>query len=155
MKKIFIALFFTLSLLVTAAVVTAFFQPGYYRIQRSVQIKAPVAKIFMYVQNLENRKDWFPWELTDEEIRIKETQTNQRVSIEMISHHTKNRVLSDVLFVEIPSGSIVTWGMDGRNENLTEKFFFKMKSFKLKLEQDFDQGLTQLKKATEEKLENK
>lgn len=142
-----ILLFFALS----AALALALSQPGYYRIQRSIQIKEPLPKIYAYVLNLENRTQWLPWELKDNEIRIKEAISNQRISFEMTSHHSNKQSTSDILFVEVPAGTIVTWGMDGRNESLQEKFFYKWKSFKRKLEQDFDQGLSQLKKAIETK----
>lgn len=127
MKKIFIALTVLLFIALSATLATALNQPGYYRIQRSIQIKAPLPKIYSYVLNLENRTQWLPWELNDKEVRVKEAITNQRISLEMISHHTKKQSLSDLLFVDVPAGTIVTWGWMDIMKPFKKNFFINGK----------------------------
>ncbi len=151
MKKLFIVLLVFFTLVGCLFFLIATFQPSYYRIQRSAQISAPVDVIYNQIANLEDWPSWSPWDPATTEVKLIDTTPHERVRLQFVFTRLKKTVQSDFLFVPLDKSVIVTWGMDGKNESLVEKFFYRIKSHKINLENEFDLGLNNIKKAAEQK----
>jgi hypothetical protein len=147
-------------------------RPDTYSVERSMTISAPVEVAFDYVNDLEKRHEWYPWDRMDPDLKITygaakagkgasnhwvgndkvgegkqeivESIANQKVvdKLEFIKPMTG---ASDVTFTFAPdgAGTKVTWRMDGHND-FVGKIFSVFMNFDKMIGPDFESGLRNL-----------
>ena len=176
-NKLLIALGVVVALVLVFVAVVAM-QPATYHIERTAELKAEPALIFAFVNNLERRRQWSPWESRDPDMTVSynggqegvgaeyEWQGNDQVGhgkMKIVESEPPNRVAMSLMFIEPwqseartsieiqPKGEVseVTWSMDGDND-----FMGKMMGMMMDLDAlvgtDYEQGLGNLKKLVEE-----
>lgn len=62
--------FIGLALLIVGLVVVSFLLPGRAEVSRSIMIDAPAAKIFPYVNSMQETEKWSPWLARDPETKL-------------------------------------------------------------------------------------
>lgn len=171
-------------LIVLAVVVIAFLafvatRPATYHIERSVNIAAPPAVVFPYVNSLKNFVLWSPWEKRDPNQKTTFTGPDEGVGagyawvgndevgegkMAIVESKPNELVKSDLEFIKpfasksgvtytlVPEGdgTKLTWGMDGSND-FTGKLFSVFVNMDTMLGKDFDEGLANLKTLVEAK----
>ena len=153
-----------------------------YRVERSVTIDAPPARIYDQIANFHNWTSWSPWEDTDPELHrtysgaesgtgavygwsgnrkagqgrmeITDATEPERVQIDLVFEKPW-KARNDTVFTIAPqgSGSRVAWSMTGKNTLMT-KVMGIFKSMDKLLGPDFEKGLARLKTTTESSAGN-
>jgi uncharacterized protein YndB with AHSA1/START domain len=148
-----------------------------FRVERSVTIAAPPARVYEQIVNFHNWTGWSPWEDLDPQLHrtysgaesgtgavygwsgnrkagrgrmeITDTAEPRRVEIDLIFEKPW-KAHNDTLFTIAPeaSGSRVTWLMTGKN-TFTTKVMGIFKSMDALLGPDFERGLARLKTTAE------
>lgn len=167
---------FVVGLLAVLAVVIAM-QPGEFRIERSVEIKAPAEVIFAQVNDLRKWAAWSPWEKLDPAMQktyggpergvgsTYEWKGNDQVGsgkMTITESHPGAHVGLKLEFFEpfaatnktdfnlLPSedATQVTWAMSGENNFVSKAFGLVMDMDKM-IGADFEKGLAELKHVSE------
>jgi carbon monoxide dehydrogenase subunit G len=152
-------------------------QPDSFKVQRSARIKAPPAKIMGYLNDFHQWTAWSPWEKKDPNMQrtfegaasgkgaVYAWSGNGEVGqgrMEIIENNTPTQLAIKLDFIKPfasanrtefvlqPQGesTVVTWTMTGPSLFVTKVMgvFFNMDKM---IGKDFEQGLAQLKDATE------
>ena len=152
-------------------------RPDSFRVERSVDIKAPAAKIFPYVNDLRKSVEWSPWEKADSQMKrtytgpmvgkgagyawegnreagtgrmsITESTLNQRVTVAL---HFDEPMVGDniVEYILTPKGeyTTVTWAMSGPMAYVSKVIGLFMDMDKM-IGNQFDKGLAKLRTLAE------
>ena len=148
-----------------------------YRVERSVTIEAPPARVYDQIANFRNWTNWSPWEDRDPQLhrtysgaqsgagavygwsgnrkagqgRMEVTGATEpeRVQIDLVFEKPW-RARNDIMFSIAPdsSGSRVTWSMTGKYTVMTRVMGI-FKSMDKLIGPDFELGLARLKSITE------
>ena len=124
--------------IVVAALIWAATLPSSYSIKETIEIEAPVAKVFSQVNNFRNWSYWSPWTdslyhtkyegksqgvgaimlWTDEKEgrgiqEIMTSEENKLITTELSFGATEKPAKSVFTFTDIPAGTEVSWSMEG------------------------------------------
>lgn len=152
-------------------------RPASYRIVRRGSISAPADTVFGYINDFQKWPVWSPWEKLDPDMKrshagptsgvgsryawsgnkkagagsmeITESVPNQRIAIDLqFERPFKARNPTEFTFTPNADGVTVTWAMTGHN-NFIGKAFCLFVDMDQMVGKDFDQGLANLKAASE------
>jgi hypothetical protein len=176
LKKILLVLAVAVGAL--AAVVAT--RPDTYHVERSTTIQAPPEVVFSSVGDMAEWSKWSPWEKRDPAMKktystatsgvgatyawegnkevgkgkmtITESTPPTKVAqrLEFLEPFASVAETSVALKAEGTDGTRVTWAMDGKNNFVSKAFSLAMNMDKM-IGKDFDEGLSNLKKISEEK----
>jgi uncharacterized protein YndB with AHSA1/START domain len=164
--------------LVAAVLIFAATRPDTLRVERTVTIKAPAAKIFPFINDFHNWGSWSPYEKRDPNMKrtfsgapsgkgaVYEWQGNSEVGagrMEITDASAPSKIVIKLDFIAPfeghntaeftmqPSGdaTTVTWLMHGPNRYLGKVIGVFMNMDKM-IGSDFETGLSNLKLATEQ-----
>ncbi|MEW5850616.1 MAG: SRPBCC family protein [Myxococcota bacterium] len=172
-KKILIGLV----ALVGVFVVVVAMQPADYRVERSLAMAAPPDVVMAQIEDFKRWDAWSPWakidpnqkvtfggpdkgkdatyawsgndEVGEGNMKITAVKPGERVDIDLnfIRPFPSSSTVDFVLKPEA-NGTLVTWGMNGKNDFMGKAFCLFVDMDKM-LGNDFTKGLTQLKTAAE------
>jgi len=178
MKKVFSVVLIALLSLVALALLTAFFVPRTYEVERSIAINQPPEKVFNYVKLLKNQDQYSVWASMDPNMTKSFSGADGQVGFisawdsenpdvgkgeQEITAIEDHRVEYELRFMEpftsvspafmevVDKGqnqSVVHWGISGRFSYPTNLFLLVMPMEEM-IAQDFDTGLANLKKIME------
>jgi uncharacterized protein YndB with AHSA1/START domain len=165
------------AVLLAGVVVLASFQPDALRVQRSVTIAAPAAKVFPFVDDFKRWAEWSPFEHIDPTMRrnygtpvagrnatyawdgegkagagkmtIVESTPPSKVGISL-DFERPMKDHADVAFTFVPQGNatFVTWTMESRHNFVSKVMCLFLDPEKL-IGDDFARGLAALKAVAE------
>ena len=176
-KKILLAAFLIVDVAVVAVLGLALMKPDNYRIERSVTIKAPPAKIFPFINDLHKGESWSPFEKLDRAMKkaysgpplgkgsmyawngnndagegsIEITESVPPSKVAMTLRFKRPMVGDDsVEFTLVPEGDAtkVTWHMFGDSPFMS-KVMCVFISMDAMMGPTFDEGLASLKAVSE------
>ena len=123
--------------IIIATLIWAATLPSSYTVEESIEIDAPIEKVFSQVNNLRNWTYWSPWPdsvyhtkyvgssegigakmlWTDEkegrgEQSIIESTKNQEIHTKLYFTEQENAAQTEFTFNDIPAGTVVTWKME-------------------------------------------
>ena len=168
-----------LVLLLAAFALVVWIQPDHYRLTRTTVIAAPAAAVFAQVNDLRKWEDWSPWAKLDPDAKvtfegppvgpgaifqwsgndkvgagtmtITESKPNERIATRTdFVKPFAGRSQSDFVFSEAGDQTNVIWTMSGTN-SFIGKAMCLFVSMEQMLGPDFEKGLAQLKRVSEEK----
>lgn len=173
LKKILLLLL----VIVAAVLVIAAFQPGTYRVERSLTIAAPAADVFAQVNDLHKAQVWSPWVKLDPNAKytfegpasgvgasnawagnnqigegrqtIVASQPNElvRTKLEFLKPMA-GEATAEFRFKPEGNGTTVTWSMSGPKNYVSKVMCLFMNMDKM-IGGQFEQGLANLKTLTE------
>ncbi len=136
MKTIKILTFILIGI-IAAILIWAATLPSSYTINETIEIEAPIDKVFSQVNNLRNWSSWSPWTdsvyhtkyegnssgvgakmlwTDDKEGRgvqsIIESIENKKIVTNLLFTNQGNSAITEFTFTEIPAGTIVNWSME-------------------------------------------
>lgn len=169
----------TIITLIALILLIGLFAPKKYKVERSIDINAPLDVIMDQVSNLRNVNEWSPWSEYDPDMKSSysgtdgevgsssEWQGNKKVGKgkQEITKITENRVETKITFIEpwesVSSSYIqcdqegaavkVTWGFEGKNPYPWNALCVFMSMDKM-LGKEFEKGLKKLKERCENPL---
>lgn len=173
LKKIGIALFLVFVAFIT--LVSA--QPSDFKVERSLFMQAPVARIYEQVNTHRNWVAWSPWAELDPNMKatfegpesgvgsvhswsgnnevgegkstITESVPNERIQMRLdFVRPMESTSTVEFAFNPEPQGTLVTWSMWGKNNFIGKAFGLVMDCDQMVGEQ-FEKGLNQLKSVVE------
>jgi uncharacterized protein YndB with AHSA1/START domain len=162
---------------ILALLVAAATKPATFRIQRSVSIQAPQAKVFALINDFRRWEAWSPWEKIDPSLdrihsgapsgrgAVYHWKGNSKVGegqMEITESAPPTRVVIKLDFIKPfeghnvaeftlerqGEGTLVRWAMHGPNAFIS-KLFQVFVSMEKMIGKDFDQGLANMKAAAE------
>lgn len=152
LKKVFIGSFFLVVLSVLYLFSEIQKQPEYFRVQKSISIKAPIETVYALVSTEEHFSQWNPWPNTTNKIRASVTNRvpYQRVDLVLeFGESSSFKVNSDFTFIPQTDATVVVWGTNARNASWQEKLAFRTKNKTAKVDHDLEIGLERIKEAAE------
>lgn len=152
-------------------------RPATYRVTRSAKISAPAATVFDHLNDFRKWTAWSPWEKLDPDLKrtyagpasgvgtrytwngnkkvgagsmeITDSVPNQRIAIDLVFERPfKARNPTEFTLAPAADGVAITWAMTGHN-NFIGKVFCLFVDMDKMVGKDFEQGLANLKTATE------
>ncbi len=172
-----VAIFVLVAVVVLVAVIAM--QPATYRVERSLDIPAPVDAVFPLVNDYKERAAWYPWEKLDPTQKrtysepssgagatygwegndqvgkgrqaMKVSKVNELIEeeLEFIEPFASTARVS-FAFAPVESGTKVTWAMEGDN-TFMGKAFGLVASMDSMIGKDFEAGLADLKIESEKR----
>lgn len=168
------------AVMITAVIIViliALTKPKQFRVERSIDINAPAAKIFPFLEDLRRQRHWSPWEQKDPDMKrtysgaekgvgaIYEWDGNREIGagrqqITSVAPHEKIDVTMDFFrpmkaknYIEYilrptSSGTHVTWAIYGPMLFMSKVMSVFM-SFEKIIGGEFEKGLVQLKALAE------
>lgn len=165
--------------LAAIAFIVAVQQPPEYRVERSTVINATPEAVFLQIDDLKKCTNWSPWAARDPNMALDYSNPSSGVGawakwksktegtgIQKIVESVAGQKLAfELEFIEPWTGtssaafvitpldngtSKLTWGMDGKNEGLSGKFFYKLMDVQTLVGKDFDRGLSAIKSLAEQ-----
>lgn len=158
---------------VASLAVIGLFLPKTYHVERTVEIAAPAVAVHAYVGDLEGWEAWTPWLEADPTMVVTRGATStgvgasqtwvgdsgageltftrcdpaQGIAYDLSFEEGKYRSTGALVYEDIPSGTRVTWSMDGDNDGLVARWFGIMMD--TMVGPMFDDGLAKLKTVVE------
>lgn len=153
-------------------------QPADFEVVESIEIKAPSASVFAQINELKNWRSWSPWLKKDPQTLLEFSDKTAGIDASYSWKSDKfgegKMTITDVVredafkiklqffapmngeakaYLKIKPISETTvqvfWRFEGKNNSLSEKFFYKVFSIQKSLSQDLKEGLENLKTLVE------
>jgi carbon monoxide dehydrogenase subunit G len=154
-------------------------QPNEYRVERSIEIAASPQAVFSQIADLRQWPAWSPWAKKDPDMKMEFSNVTTGVGAyaawdsategkgrQTIADIVANRrLVIDLEFIAPfearakadfniqPQGeraSVLTWGMDGRNDGFIAKLFYLLMDFEAMIGADYETGLEAIKLLSEQ-----
>lgn len=180
MKKVILVLALVFVLLIGGVVAAALMSSPDYHVERSVTVAASPETTYNVLVDLQQFKEWSPWEKLDPEMKkefsgpdtgvgssyhwsgnsdvgegkmtITKVEPNKMVEVRLeFIKPFESTCKTTWTVTSTEQGSQVTWAMDGRNEGLVPRIFGLFLNMDSMVGQDFENGLSDLKKVCENK----
>lgn len=173
---------FRITIAAAAVATMAACSPTEYRVERSTEIDAPPQVVFENVNTIANREAWSPWERMDPDMEktyegpqsgvgaIYKWSGNDSVgtgTLEILESRPPNYIKSRLTFAEpfesqstiewnfedIPGGTRATWAVSGELPGYL--FWMDQDDMESTMAPDFERGLADLKKVSEQQAASK
>jgi uncharacterized protein YndB with AHSA1/START domain len=162
---------------IAIVLIIAALKPNHFRVERSIDINAPAAKIFPYLDDLRQQRLWSPWDQKDPNMKrtysgaergvgakyawdgnkeigagsqeIMAVKPNERIDVN-IDFTRPFKANNKIEFILRPAGSgtNVTWAIHGPM-NIMFRAMHVIMSMDKMMNAEFDKGLMQLKALAE------
>src|SRR5579862_985497 len=129
-------------------------RPSAYHVQRPLEIAAPADRVFGVLNDLNQFARVLvlfgsPWENGNGTMTIDESVPGRKVRVRLeFVKPMKSTAICVLTLVDTPTGTVVTWSMDG-NHNFIGKAVGMFMNMDDMLGADIEKGLTQLKTVAE------
>lgn len=152
-------------------------QPDTYRVERSIDIKAPAERVYAQIVDLKKWPSWSPWAARDPEMQmtysdntigtgawaewnsrtegrgrqtIRATVENRSVNIDLdFIAPFKAQAAADFTIEPGMNGVTLRWGMDGRNDGFVPRVFYLLMDFEDMIGGDYEAGLQAIRALAE------